>query len=316
IADLLPSPEQILKSDISAVTNPDLIESVEPFNELAACYAQMAAEGLDIKLIDHQHHPLFYACQSLASMLTEQVTLHATKLRLMNLFNRFPRLKPLLVSLNNYGLRLKEFFSGQHSGIDVFLGNNETEQTLQQIQSIISANTTQRVFDAIGQHLHHQFDQNSYESLSDRRLRIFWIASNEHLDVLPVLHLLLKLSNETNLWIDLHYMESDPVQLTHAEQLFQTYLGGQTHLSIIYEQTFDLFNSEILGKIPFESFDIVFAANKLQGSQDLRKSLVDLRRLLVPNGLLLLLELINVPLYFDLIFGLLDQWWSLSDNAR
>ena len=45
-------------------------------------------------------------------------------------------------------------------------------------------------------------------------------------------------------------------------------------------------------------------------------SLINLRRLLVPNGLLLLLELIGVPLYFDLIFGLLDQWWSPSDNTR
>ncbi|CAF4200808.1 unnamed protein product, partial [Adineta steineri] len=316
IADLLPSPEQILKSDINAITNQDLIESVEPFNELAAYYAQMAIEGLDIKFIDHQYHPLFYACQSLASMLSEKVTLHATKIRLMELFKRFSHLKPLLISLDNYGLRLKEVFSGQQSGIDVFLGNNETEQTLQQIKSIISANKTQRIFDVIGQHLQHQFDQNSYEPLSDRRLRIFWISSGEHLDVLPVLHLLLKLSNETNLWIDLHYMESDPVQLTQAEQLFQTYLASQTHLSIIYDQTFDLFNSETLGKIPFESFDIVFAANKLQGSQNLKKSLIDLRRLLVPNGLLLLLELINVSLYFDLIFGLLDQWWSLSDNVR
>ncbi|CAF4087291.1 unnamed protein product [Adineta steineri] len=316
VADLLPSPEQILKSDINAITNQDLVESIEPFNELAACYAQMAIEGLDIKSIDHQYHPLFNACQSLASMLTKQVTLHTTKLRLMNLFNRFSHFKPLLISLNNYGLRLKEVFSGQQSGIDVFFGDNETEQTLLQIKSIISANKTQRIFDVICQHLQHQFDQHSYESLSDRRLRIFWIAYGEHLDVLSVLHLLLKLSNETNLWIDLHYMESDPVQLTHAEQLFQTHLTDQTHLSIIYEQTFDLFNSETLGKIPFESFDIVFAANKLQGCQDLMESLVDLRHLLVPNGLLLLLELINVPLYFDLIFGLSDQWWSLSDNVR
>ncbi|CAF1293952.1 unnamed protein product [Adineta steineri] len=316
IADLLPSPEQILKSDINTVTNQDLIESIQPFNELAACYARMAIEGLNIKNIDHQYHPLFNACQSLASMLTEQVTLHATKLRLMNLFNRFSHLKPLLISLDNYGLCLKEVFSGQQSGIDVFLGNNETEQTLQQIKSIISANKTQTLFGAIGQHLQHQFDQNTNESLSDRRLRIFWIAYGEHLDVLPVLQLLLKLSNETNLWIDLHYMESDPVQLIQAEQLFQTHLAGQTHLSIIYEQTFDLFNSETLGKIPFESFDIVFAANKLQGSPDLMESLIDLRRLLVPNGLLLLLELINVPLYFDIVFGLFDQWWSLSDNVR
>ncbi|CAF4368838.1 unnamed protein product, partial [Adineta steineri] len=197
IADLLPSPEQILKSDINAITNQDLIESIEPFNELAACYAQMAIKGLDITSIDHQYHPLFNACQTLASMLTEQVTLHATKLRLMNLFNRFSHLKPLLISLDNYGLCLKEVFSGQQSGIDVFLGNNETEQTLQQIKSIISANKTQTLFGAIGQHLQQQFDQNTNESLSDRRLRIFWIAYGEHLDVLPVLQLLLKLSNET-----------------------------------------------------------------------------------------------------------------------
>ncbi|CAF1205382.1 unnamed protein product [Adineta steineri] len=38
------------------------------------------------------------------------------------------------------------------------------------------------------------------------------------------------------------------------------------------------------------------------GNQDLTNSITDLRRLLVPNGLLLLLELVHVPLYFDLIF--------------
>ncbi|UJR12906.1 hypothetical protein I4U23_017080 [Adineta vaga] len=316
IADLLPSPEQILENAINTITNHDLIESIEPFNELAACYAQMAIEGLDVNAIDRQYLLLFNTCQSLTSHISEQVTLHSTQLRLMNLFNRFPRLKPLLISMNNYGLHLKEVFSGQQSGIDVFLGNDETEQTLQQIKSIISANKTQRIFHAIGQQLQQQYDQICCESLTNRRLRIFWIASGEHLDALPVLHLLVNLSQQTSLWIDLHYMESDPVQLTHAEQLFQTHLADQTHLSITYDQTYDLFNSEILEKIPVESFDVVFAANELQGSQDLMKSLIDLRRLLIPNGLLLLLELIDVPLYFDLIFGLLDQWWSLSDNVR
>ncbi|CAF0803254.1 unnamed protein product [Adineta steineri] len=108
----------------------------------------------------------------------------------------------------------------------------------------------------------------------------------------------------------------DPVRLAQAEQLFETHMADQTHLNIIYDQTIDLFNNEILEKIPFESFDIVFAANKLQESEDLMRSLIDLRHLLVPNGLLLLLELTDVPLYFDLIFGLLDQWWLPSSNSR
>ncbi|CAF0742052.1 unnamed protein product [Adineta steineri] len=138
----------------------------------------------------------------------------------------------------------------------------------------------------------------------------------EHLDVLPVLHLLLNLSRQTTLWIDLHYADVDPVQLTQAEELFETHLADQTHLNIIYDQTSDLFNNEILEKIPFESFDIVFAANKLQDSEDLMRSLINLRHLLVPNGLLLLLELTDVPLYFDLVFGLLNHWWLPSSNTR
>ncbi|CAF4188907.1 unnamed protein product, partial [Adineta steineri] len=34
------------------------------------------------------------------------------------------------------------------------------------------------------------------------------------------------------------------------------------------------------------------------------------------NGLLLLLELVHIPLYFDLIFCFFDQWWSSDDNNR
>ncbi|CAF4279768.1 unnamed protein product, partial [Adineta steineri] len=46
--------------------NQDLIESIEPFNELATYYAQMAIKDLDL---NQQHHPLLDACRSLASTL-------------------------------------------------------------------------------------------------------------------------------------------------------------------------------------------------------------------------------------------------------
>ncbi|CAF1255723.1 unnamed protein product [Adineta steineri] len=316
VADLLPSFDQIRNGGIDVVSNQDLIDSIEPFNELAACYAQLSLKDLDLNLVDDQYRPLSNACNSLVTMLHEQITLHSTQLRLRHLLDRFPRLKPLLISLDAYGSHLKDIFTGQQNGFDVFFGNNETEQTLQQIKTIISGNKTQQIFHAICQHLHIQNDQSSHGSLSDRRLRILWFASGEQMDVLPVFHLLLNLSGQTSLWIDLHYVDIDPVQLAQAEQLFETHLSNQTHLSIIYDQTIDLFNNKILEKIAFESFDIVFAANKLQESDDLMTSLINLRHLLVPNGLLLLLELTDVPLYFDLIFGLLDHWWLPSSNAR
>ncbi|CAF0842283.1 unnamed protein product [Adineta steineri] len=316
IADLLPSLDQIRNDGIDAVSNQDLIDSIEPFNELAACYAQVAIKDLDLNLANNQYRPLLNACNSLATILHEPVTVHSTQLRLRQLFDHFPRLKSLLTLLDTYGSRLKDVFTGQANGLDIFLGNNETERALQDIKTIMSAHRTEQIFHAVCQHLHILNDQSSRGLLSDRQLRIFWYASGEHLDVLPVLHLLLNLSRQTSLWIDLHYADMDPVQLAQAEQLFETHLANQTHLNIIYDQTTDLFNNGTLEKFPFESFDIVFAANKLQESEDLMSSLINLRHLLVPNGLLLLLELTDVPLYFDLIFGLLDRWWLPSSNAR
>ncbi|CAF1036440.1 unnamed protein product [Adineta steineri] len=316
VVDLLPSLDQIRNGGIDVVSNQDLIDSIAPFNELAACYAQIAIKDLDLNLVGNQYRPLLNACNSLVTVLHEPITVHSTQLRLRQLFNHFPRLKSLLTLLDTYGSCLKDVFTGQQNGLDIFLGNNETERTLQDIKTIMSAHKTEQIFHAICQHLHILNDQSSHGSLSDRRLRIFWYASGEQMDVLPVLHFLLNLSHETSLCIDLHYADMDTVQLAQAEQLFETHLANQTHLNIIYDQTINLFNNEILEKIPFESFDIVFAANKLQESEDLMRSLINLRHLLVPNGLLLLLELTDVPLYFDLIFGLLDHWWLPSSNAR
>ncbi|CAF1219336.1 unnamed protein product [Adineta steineri] len=48
--------------------NQDLIESIEPFNELAAYYDQMTIKDLDL---NQQHHLLLNACRSLASTLHE-----------------------------------------------------------------------------------------------------------------------------------------------------------------------------------------------------------------------------------------------------
>ncbi|CAF1000381.1 unnamed protein product [Adineta steineri] len=199
---LLPSPNQILNNQLNSISNQDLIESIEPFNELAAYYAQMAIKDLGL---NHIHHPLLNACRSLVSTLhSEQiVTWNSTQLRLVQLFERFPRLKPFLIMLNKYDLHLKDILSGEENSLDIFVDDDDDEigETFQQVKFLL------------------------------------------------------------------------------------------------------------------KSFDIIFSSNQLQRNQDLTKknSLIVLRRLLVPNGLLLLLELVHVPLYFDLIFCFFDQWWS-SDN--
>ncbi|CAF1421426.1 unnamed protein product [Adineta steineri] len=274
ISHLFPSPNQILNNQLNSNSNQDLLQSIKPFNELAAYYAQTAIKDPDL---NQQHHPLLNACCSLASTLhSEQVTWHSTQLRLIQLIERFPRLKPFLIILNKYGLHLKDILNGEKNGLDIFVDDDEIKQ----------------IFHSICQYLH----------------------LHDCSDILPILDLLLNLSQQTGLLIDLHYADSDPTQLANAQQTFNTHITNQTNLSIIYDETIDLYDGKTLEKIPIESFDIIFSANQLLGNQDLTNSLIDLRRLLVPNGLLLLLELVHVPLYFHLIFCFFDQWWSSDNN--
>ncbi|CAF4192792.1 unnamed protein product [Adineta steineri] len=104
---------------------------------------------------------------------------------------------------------------------------------------------------------------------------------------------------------DLCYAHSDSIQLENAQQTFNTHINNQT---------INLYDSKTLEQIPIESFNIIFTSNLLLVNQDLINCLISLRRLLVPNDLLLLLELVHIPLYFHLIFGFIDQWWSSSDD--
>ncbi|CAF1300753.1 unnamed protein product [Adineta steineri] len=265
----------------------NLIESIEPFNELAAYYAQMRIKDLDL---NQQHHPLLNSCRSLASTLHKEVTWHSTQLRLIQLCERFSHLKPFLIILNKYDLHLKDILSEEKNGLDRFVGDDEIGLTFQQIRIVISATKTQQTKD------------NSFENY---RLRIFWLTDSDCLDVLPILDLFLNLSQQAGLLIDLHYVDFDWIQLANAQQTFNTHINNQT---------IDLYDSKTLEIIPMELFDIIFSSNQLLRNQDLTNSLIDVRRLLVPNGLLLLLDLDHVPLYFDLIFCFFDQWWSSSDD--
>src|SRR5262249_50541581 len=62
------------------------------------------------------------------------------------------------------------------------------------------------------------------------------------------------------------------------------------------------------------SLDLVVAANVLHATADLRRVLTHVRQLLTPSGLLLLLEGTRRQRWIDLIFGLLEGWWEVSDT--
>ncbi|MBZ5569146.1 MAG: acyltransferase domain-containing protein [Acidobacteriia bacterium] len=62
------------------------------------------------------------------------------------------------------------------------------------------------------------------------------------------------------------------------------------------------------------SFDLVIATNVLHATSDIRKALANVRSLLAPGGMLLLLEVTRIERWVDLTFGLTDGWWKFSDH--
>ncbi len=63
-----------------------------------------------------------------------------------------------------------------------------------------------------------------------------------------------------------------------------------------------------------QQFDLVIAANVLHATVDLRRSLKNVRDLLVPGGTLMLLEGTAQRGWIDLTFGLTEGWWRFADT--
>jgi len=64
------------------------------------------------------------------------------------------------------------------------------------------------------------------------------------------------------------------------------------------------------------SFDMIVAANVLHATRDLGTALEHVNRLLVPGGMLLLLEGTAPQPWLDVTFGLTEGWWRFTDTER
>lgn len=62
------------------------------------------------------------------------------------------------------------------------------------------------------------------------------------------------------------------------------------------------------------SFDIVLASDVLHATQNLDTSLKNIKSLLAPSGLLLVLEVEKKAPWVDIIFGLTEGWWRFADT--
>ncbi|MDY7012706.1 MAG: beta-ketoacyl synthase N-terminal-like domain-containing protein, partial [Cyanobacteriota bacterium] len=115
--------------------------------------------------------------------------------------------------------------------------------------------------------------------------------------------LLAKLSPEN---LDYTFTDISPLFLANAREKFRNF-SNMSYAKLNIE---DAPGEQGLT----ETYDLVIAANVLHATQDLKRSLTHIQQLLLPQGLLLLLEGTTAISGFDLIFGTTEGWWRFTDT--
>ncbi|KAI0188560.1 lovastatin nonaketide synthase [Astrocystis sublimbata] len=116
--------------------------------------------------------------------------------------------------------------------------------------------------------------------------------------------LLQTLHDGVTRWETYDYTDISPSFFPNAREKFHSY--GNLRFQVL-----DISKDPIPQNFRMEFYDLVIASHVLHATKRLDESLRNVRKLLRPNGKLLLFEATNPDnLHFGFIFGLLKGWWS------
>ncbi len=85
------------------------------------------------------------------------------------------------------------------------------------------------------------------------------------------------------------------------------------HYSFLQYRTLDIERDPCSQGFQHGQFDIIIASNVLHATIDLRNTMRNVRSLLAPSGVVLLVEGIRPERWVDLTFGLTEGWWRFRD---
>jgi acyl transferase domain-containing protein/NADPH:quinone reductase-like Zn-dependent oxidoreductase/thioesterase domain-containing protein/acyl carrier protein len=97
--------------------------------------------------------------------------------------------------------------------------------------------------------------------------------------------------------------------LTEAEKRFRDY-------PFVDYQILDIETDPAEQELPLHGFDLVIASSVIHATRDLDVSLEHAKRMLVPGGLLMMVELPPALCLGDFVFGGTTGWWLFEDHDR
>ena len=103
------------------------------------------------------------------------------------------------------------------------------------------------------------------------------------------------------------FTDVSPFFLSQAQERFASY-------PFVRYRTLNIEQDPAAQGFAPRQFDVVIAANVLHATADLRRTLANVKQLLAPEGMLLLLEVTRPQRWIDLSFGLTEGWWLFTDT--
>lgn len=197
------------------------------------------------------------------------------------------------------GSRLAEVLSGKSDGIKVIFGTDEGRQL------------------ASGLYADSPLNKLSYMQMQDFVKR-FVSKLPEMNGPLKVLELGAGTGGTTKWIVPLLVDLGIPVEYVFSDLSSSFVAAGRKRFGKKYPfMSFRVFDVEkeceqsLLG-----TQHMVLASNAVHATHNLKKSLVNIRQTLRPDGFIVILEMTRTIYWVDMIFGLLEGWWLFDDGRR
>ncbi|WP_238845871.1 type I polyketide synthase [Nostoc edaphicum] len=207
---------------------------------------------------------------------------------------KYPSASAELTLIERCGLHLSEVLQGRCEPLQILFPNGDLSAIAQLYQNSPGAQMMNTLV--------QQAVLSALENLpSGQTVRILEIGAGTGG---TTANLLPQLATKS---VEYVFTDISPLFLAKAREQFSDY-------TFVRYQSLNIEQPIISQGFTANSFDIIIAANVLHATKDLSQTITNVKSLLAPNGLLILLEGTRPSSWLDLIFGLTEGWWRFQDK--
>ncbi|MFP4337533.1 MAG: beta-ketoacyl synthase N-terminal-like domain-containing protein [Halothece sp.] len=217
-------------------------------------------------------------------------------LKIKELLNSYPEAKTELTLLQNCAINLGDVLQGNCDPLQLIFPDGDLTLATQLYQDSPPAKVMNQLLEKV-------ISVASSNFPNDKTLNCLEIGAGTGGSTAYLLPTLNQRS------LQYTFTDVSPLFLIKAQKKFRDY-------NFICYEKLDIEKEITAQNFPLHHYEIIIAANVLHATENLSVTLQNIKQLLAPNGLLILLEGTKPTRWLDLIFGLTSGWWRFNDAWR